>query len=224
MELRQITKLETNANSLQHDTHKGNLLMRRLKLLTLSIGLSVCLGCVVKEELDNTYNQAHLGLNSWSLLMEESGSYQLTFDAGYLIGLVDEEGVQSIEWSFELVNRDREIISYTVEQMREASPDKTSIFVEGKRTRELELMTLLSEGETYILWFTLRYRDEILHEQLFPLVAGEEGGDPNWIRELLGNQIDEVSTLANSGSAEGGADNAVEGEEMTSIDLVPLPD
>ena len=68
-------------------------------------------------------------------------------------------------------------------------------------------MTLLSEGETYILWFTLRYRDEILHEQLFPVIAGGEGGDPNWISELIGEEAGDVSNLANSGS------NNMEGEE-----------
>ena len=33
------------------------------------------------------------------------------------------------------VNRDQEIISYFMEQMREATPEKTAIFVEGKRVR-----------------------------------------------------------------------------------------
>ena len=55
-----------------------------------------------KEELDDTYNQAHLGLNEWSLKQEESGSYRLDFDVGYLIGLVDEEGIQGISWTYEL--------------------------------------------------------------------------------------------------------------------------
>ena len=165
-------------------------------LFTL-ISILLFSACVVKEELDNTYNQAHLGLNQWSLLEQEDRSYQLVFDAGYLIGLSDKEGVSSIEWTYELITVDRELLSYTQEQMRDASPEKDAIFVEGRRVRTVELDTLLNSGETYILWFTLSYRDEILHEQLFPLVAGEEGGNPNWIAELLGETFEDPDQLIN---------------------------
>ena len=167
-------------------------------VLTLTIISTVlCSACVVKEELDNTYNQAHLGLNQWSLLEQENRSYQLVFDAGYLIGLSDKEGVSSIEWTYELITVDRELLSYNQEQMRDASPEKDAIFVEGRRVRTVELDTLLNPGETYVLWFKLSYRDEILHEQLFPLVAGEEGGNPNWIAELLGETFEDPDQLLN---------------------------
>ena len=205
----------------------------KLTLLTLRFVIffslaTLTFGCVVKEELDSTYNQAHLGLNEWSLIQDETGSYNLSFDAGYLIGLIDEEGIQQINWTFELVNRDREIISFSSEQMREASPEKTAIFVEGKRTRDVELMTLLNGGETYILWFTLSYRDDILHEQLFPLVAGESGGDPSWIQDLIGEDTDDLSNLSNSGQM--GVNDSemteVVGEDASEerVELIPLPE
>jgi hypothetical protein len=178
------------------------LLTRRVFILLSLIFLAMFSGCVVKEELDDTYNQAHLGLNQWSLLEQDNGSYVLDFDVGYLIGLIDEEGIQEIKWRFELITKDREIVSFNEEQMREPSPDKKAIFVEGRRVRKLELATILSEGEAYILWFTLHYKDGILHEQLFPLVAGEEGGNPSWIEELLDESIDETSQLANTSIGE----------------------
>ena len=178
------------------------LLTRRVFILLSLIFLAMFSGCVVKEELDDTYNQAHLGLNQWSLLEQDNGSYVLDFDVGYLIGLIDEEGIQEIKWRFELITKDREFISFSEEQMRESSPEKNAIFVEGRRVRRLELATILSDGETYILWFTLQYRDGILHEQLFPLVAGEEGGNPSWIEELLDESIDDTSQLGNSGIGE----------------------
>jgi hypothetical protein len=178
------------------------LLTRRVFILLSLMLLAMFSGCVVKEELDDTYNQAHLGLNQWSLLEQDNGSYVLDFDVGYLIGLIDEEGIQEIKWRFELITKDREFISFSEEQMRESSPEKNAIFVEGRRVRRLELATILSDGETYILWFTLQYRDGILHEQLFPLVAGEEGGNPSWIEELLDESIDDTSQLGNSGIGE----------------------
>ena len=170
-------------------------------------------GCVVKEELDDTYNQAHLGLNQWSLIQQEDRSYVLEFDAGYLIGLIDEEGVKAISWRYELITKDQEIISYKQEVMRESSPEKTAIFVEGRRVRQQDLATILSEGETYILWFTLQYEDDILHEQLFPLIAGEEGGDPTWISELLGEDVEDLSDNSNMGNIETSEDT----------DLIPEP-
>lgn len=163
--------------------------------------LFLCSACVVKEELDDTYNQAHLGLNQWSLIEQEDRSYLLDFDVGYLIGLADSEGVSAINWSFELITPEQEILSYVQEEMRASSPEKDAIFVEGRRIRSVPIDTLLYAGETYVLWFTLRYREEILHEQLFALVAGEEGGNPNWIQEFIEETLedpDQVSMLSDS--------------------------
>lgn len=169
-------------------------------------GLSILLiigcflsACVVKEELDNTYNQAHLGLNQWSLLEQPNRSYLLIFDVGYLIGLVDEEGVKAIDWTYELMTKQQELISLSIGEMRQANPEKTQVFVEGRRSRTMEVQSLLQEGETYILWFTLKYNGSILHEQIFAIVAGQEGGNPDWITELIGDDIDDLSELTNSG-------------------------
>lgn len=148
-------------------------------------------GCVVKEELNDTYNQAHLGLNEWSLLNTETetGAYELKLDIGYLIGLVDDEGIDAIEWTYELMTTDQEVLASNSEEMRAPSLEKRQVFVEGKRKRELAVPVPLSEGVTYVLWFTLYYEDEILHEQLFPIIAGEEGGDPGWLAELIGERL-----------------------------------
>ena len=177
--------------------HKA-LIFKALVALLTSV---ITVGCVVKEELDDTYNQAHLGLNEWSLLPDVSGAYQLSFDAGYLIGLVDQDGVDAITWTYELMNRDQEVYAFTSEEMRAASPEKTQIFVEGKRERVLNSASRLQDGETYILWFTLEYKGDILHEQLFPLIAGQQGGNPNWIDEFIeertgGNAEELVMTQA----------------------------
>ena len=195
-------------------------------LLPLII-INFSMGCVVKEEINDTYNQAHLGLNEWSLMRSDGGSYILDFDVGYLIGLVDEDGIGVITWTFELVNHDREIIGYQQEEMREASPEKNAIFVEGSRSRSLDLTTLLAEGETYILWFTLRYNEEILHEQLFPLIAGEEGGDPTWINDLIGEDADDLNMLTNNSddNSEGQTEDlATMEEEIDSVEPpTPMP-
>ena len=203
------TKLSPNAfpsltSPRAPNTRWGAMALSLISLMALSVMLS---GCVVKEELDNTYNQAHLGLNQWDLKTTERGSHTLNFNVGYLIGLVDDEGVKGINWRYELMTRDLEVLGSFSEEMREATPDKEQIFVEGRRTRALEPTSLLSEGETYILWFTLYYNDEILHEQLFPVVAGEEGGDPYWIEELIGERLSDED-LAELGLLDSNAENS----------------
>ena len=115
------------------DSRWGIIALCLISLITLSVTLS---GCVVKEELDNTYNQAHLGLNQWDLKATERGSYTLNFNVGYLIGLVDDEGVKEINWRYELVTRDLEVLGSFSEEMREATSNKEQIFVEGRRTAE----------------------------------------------------------------------------------------
>ena len=198
-------------------------------ILTLLSTLSI--GCVVKEELDNTYNQAHLGLNQWSLLEQEDRSYKLVFDAGYLIGLSDSEGVSKIEWTYELITTNREIVSYTQEEMRDSSPEKDAIFVEGRRVRTVDIDTLLNPGDTYILWFTLKYRDDILHEQLFPLIAGEEGGNPNWIAELLGETFEDPEQALNmlpddpnTMAIESAESDSLNAEDLPNVDEPPSAD
>lgn len=203
-----------------------------LGLSALSL-LPVISGCVVKEELDDTYNQAHLGLNEWELKLTDNGLYALSFEAGYLIGLIDDEGVEAINWRYELITRDREPLGSFSEEMRPASPDRVQVFVEGKRSRVLELSSLLSEGETYVLWFTLYYEDEILHEQLFPVVAGGEGGDPYWIEELVGDRLGDDSSDLIEGADGSESEGVTEGPESVgeseseseeSSDITPLPE
>ena len=184
-------------------------------VLTLSLSLSAFSGCVVKEELNDTYNQAHLGLNQWELKPSEEGGYMFSFDAGYLLGLVDDAGIEAIRWSYKLITRDQELLGSFEEEMREPSPEKTQIFVEGRRSRSLEIPPLLTEGETYVVWFTLYYKEEILHEQLFPVVAGAEGGDPRWIEELIGERLgeEELNSLGLGSGMSAGSDEP--------LDMVP---
>ena len=201
---------------LSHEQSSLSHVLRLPLIIVVLLTSMLNTACVVKEELDNTYNQAHLGLNQWSLFEQDNGAYRLEFDVGYLIGLSDSEGVSAINWTFELITVDREILSYTAEQMRDASPEKDAVFVEGRRVRTLDLETLLDEGETYILWFTLKYRDEILHEQLFPLIAGEEGGDPNWIEDLLGENFEDPSQISSLLPAE--STSMTTAEEANEVD------
>jgi len=144
-------------------------------------------GCVVKEELGGVYNQARLGLNQWSLSSAEEPRL-LVFNLGYLIGLEDAEGVGEFTWRYELMTPRKELIASHEELMREPQPEKVQVFVQGQRQRSLELPRAIEEGERVVLWFTLLYRGERFHEQLFALEGGAEGGSLDWLREWIEQQ------------------------------------
>ena len=170
---------------------------------------------VVKEELDDTYKQAHIGLNQWSLLYDDDLKHHvLQFDLGYLIGLTDKEGIQDIDWEYQVMSVDQELLASNDEVMREATPDRTQIFVQGARQRELYIERPLVKDQSYIIWFTLNYNDEVLKEQLFELVAGGEGGDPTWIDEIPGGQSLPPTQTIND-SSEGSL-----GEDIVEEDVV----
>jgi len=149
--------------------------------------LALCVSCVVKEELGGVYNQARFGLNHWSLSAGQSPD-QLEFNLGYLIGLEDSEGVGDFTWRYELMTPRQEVIASNEELMREGDAMKTSVFVQGQRQRTLALPRSLTSGGRYVLWFTLFYKGERFHEQLFALESGAEGGSLDWLNEWIEEQ------------------------------------
>ena len=170
-----------------------------------------CLGCVVEEDLSSTYNQAHIGLNQWDFQTNSQGS-RITFNLGYLIGMNDPEGIESINWSYRLVDPDQREYAQFSEEMRKAEPERKQVFVQGKRDRVLEVPHTLTTGDRYILWFVLSYRGEILKEKLFSIEAGSSGGDPSWVNGLPGaNNIDVSEFL------EGNQNQAESSSETPSI-------
>ena len=118
-------------------------------------------------------------LEEWSLELKASRA-TLDFRFGYLIGLQDPDTIQAINWRYRLVTKDELELARFEEEMRAASPEKTQLFVQGDRSRKLEIDTPLEPGAVYVLWFELDYKGERLHEILFPVIAGESGGDPDW--------------------------------------------
>ena len=156
--------------------------------------MGIGMGCVVEEDLSSTYNQAHIGLNQWTFEVNPQGS-RITFNLGYLIGMNDPDGIESIDWSYRLVDSSQREYAQFSEEMRKAELTKKQVFVQGNRDRVLDVPYTLTVGERYILWFTLSYRGEILKEKLFSIEAGNEGGDPTWVNDLPGANNIDTTTL-----------------------------
>ena len=205
-----------NHISQAHSTHKGShgaLIASSIRAqLAQWVGALLCLGlcvsCVVKEELGGVYNQARFGLNHWSLSAGQSPD-QLEFNLGYLIGLEDSEGVGEFTWRYELLTPRQEVIASHEELMREGDAMKTSVFVQGQRQRTLALPRSLTSGGRYVLWFTLFYKGERFHEQLFALESGAEGGSLNWLNEWIEEQSLAIGGNTTFSIPEGGGEAEV---------------
>jgi hypothetical protein len=220
-----LTQLSKNV------THRLQMSRGFISIIALLMCSIMNIGCVIQEKLDDTYNQAHLGLNEWSLILDESqGAHVLNFNLGYLIGLSDTEGIDAIQWRYRLITPREDLIASHEEEMRQASEGKTLEFVQGTRIRILHTGQRLVDGERYVLWFVLKYRGEILHEQLFSITAGEVGGDPSWIESLTGGSTFNVSDLPGTSQPSGmgsividmGSDPiTIGGSESVTIDNEP---
>jgi hypothetical protein len=166
--------------------------------------------CVVKEDLKD-FEKIYTGLNFWQLKTNQNQEWQLDFNLGYLIGLKDDAGIDQIRWRYELINLRKNQLFVKEEEMRPADPKRTQIFVNGTRSRKDIIAYPLQTGDRYVLWFKFLYRDQIIHEALYELVAGEKGENRNWVDEILENvDVDNIRTL--EGFDLGGLENGSEGE------------
>ena len=174
-------------------------------------------GCVLKEDLGGMYNQGRLGLESWALGVEEAPR-QLNFNVGYLVAIEDPEGVSALTWRYELMTPRRQLIAAHEEEMRPADLEKTVVFVQGVRERTLELPRALNAGERLVLWFTINYKGERFHEQLFAVEAGASGEDPQWLERWVNDSNLAIDT---SGA---GASASLAGAEVTAgAEVSPAP-
>jgi hypothetical protein len=137
--------------------------------------------CVVDTQPDGDVRELRGGLQSLELRAMEGESTTLRFSFGYLLGLIDEEGIAPVEWSVVLRTRDRQELGRLDQTMREPAPDATRALVVGERAREIPIPSRrLRPGEGYVLWLTFTYRGERLAEILAPVFAitGEQISDP----------------------------------------------
>ncbi len=159
-------------------------------LLFLSVA-----GCEVVAEEDRP-DRLEVALEAATLENLPDGTSQLDFTLVYEFEMSDPEGIEQVWWRYALVrgcsDADREagacqiesrpVLAEHEQRMREPDPGKTTIFVEGKRSRVLELPTPLQVELTYVLWVTVSYRGEVIGHLLQDLRLGEPlSGDPGRI-------------------------------------------
>ena len=101
-----------------------------------------------------------------SLVVPPTGDGYIDFTFEYLLGLVDDDGIQEVMWRYELVDANRTSFGAVVEPMREFLDSESSpLFVEGTRQRRLALESRqLQREKTYVLWIQVMYRETSIYD------------------------------------------------------------
>lgn len=174
--------------------------MRRLLAGLLALALVGCdvESLIVKDEVGEAIDDGEViaemrgQVISATLDAERDGSGLLEFRFVYLIGIIDPEGIDAVDWRYRLYHPDRTELGSKSGQMRDAQPERTAVLVhsdfEGKR-RTIELSPgSLEAGQRYVLWITAVYQGAILNETLVPIDEGVpylDPVDPAELPELL---------------------------------------
>ena len=96
------------------------------------------------------------------------------FTYAYLLGIVDDDGVDVVDWRFSLIDADRFEYAETVQPLREAELDQVRILVEGERARTLRCEPgELNPSGTYVLWIEVTYAEDIIDEMFLAVRNGE---------------------------------------------------
>lgn len=143
-------------------------------MLTVMLGVSLTSGCVVQDDLRDGIKEMNTSVTAWQLDRSGDGSGELSFTLHYELGVVDEAGVEALQWTYQLHPVSGPPVAEHSQQMRKPEPDKTQILVQGDRKRTLEIEGGLEAGGIYILHFYIYYREELLEELLLKVTEGEQ--------------------------------------------------
>lgn len=145
--------------------------MRQLILAVLiALGLP---GCVIKDERRDGIREVLPTVKEVTYTLNADGSGEVVFTFNYLLGIVDEEGIDEVRWEYAIITPQREILALEEQAMRDAQPDKTEILVHGDRTRTLTIGGGLRADQDYVLSIALFYEDELFGEKYMRLAEGE---------------------------------------------------
>ncbi|MEE2787030.1 MAG: hypothetical protein VX589_06795 [Myxococcota bacterium] len=148
----------------------------------LLVGAVFASACAVKSGLDDGTWEATGKVSQASLVVQSNGDGYVDFTFEYLLGLVDDDGIQVVMWRYTLVDADRSTFGEVLEPMRDfVEGEQSPLFVEGTRQRRLPLDAgALQREKTYVLWIQVMYRDTSIYEHLVPVAtdAPYEDGAP----------------------------------------------
>lgn len=139
-----------------------------ISVLCLLVCLS--LGCIAEENLEDGLVQGVGKLNRATLSLNEAGVGQVDFEFVYLIGVNDSDGVQQFDWSYRLINAERVVFGENEQVMRQAEPEKQTIYVQGSKPRILDVAVADPALDSpLVLWITVHYGEQVITEVFLEL-------------------------------------------------------
>ena len=151
----------------------NHLVMRLYMFVYLALGL--LFACVAEESLEDGLVEGLGKVNRATLSYDESGTGQVDFEFSYLIGVNDSEGVKQFDWTYRLIDPQREVFGETQQLMRDAEPEKNTIYVQGTKPRILDVsIPVDARDRPLVLWVTFSYDFAIVAEIFVELEPGTE--------------------------------------------------
>ena len=149
----------------------------RAAVITL-FGICLLSACAIKDEVEDGLWEIRAKVARAELTATDGGGASVDFTFMYLLGLVDEEGIAGVEWSYVLVAPDGEGDAQELGRedqiMRQEQLEQREVFVQGERPRVLVIDDLaIDPDETYVLRIYVYYRGTTLTEVLIPLQLGQ---------------------------------------------------
>jgi len=161
--------------------------LRVLGVVLLLLGLT---GCLIEDEAKDGLREIRAQVTEASLSIDSEGQGTVDFTFHYLLGVIDNAGIERVVWTYALVDTDENEIISATEDMREAQENIRKIYVKGTRPRTLVTENVVLDPErTYILWITVIYRELVLKELLIPVKVGVP-----YVETLDYGDIPEIST------------------------------
>ncbi|MBV72224.1 MAG: hypothetical protein CMH52_12940 [Myxococcales bacterium] len=156
--------------------------IRLLLSTVIALNLSACL---IDDDLGDDVREVRARLTTAALTIDEANAARVDFVFEYLLGLIDKEGIDDIQWTYALIDTDGFELASETQVMRDAQLDRTEIFVQGERPRQLALGEWTPQPDvTYILKVSLGYRMDILHEHFAAFTLAQPHEDLSDIGDI----------------------------------------
>ena len=143
-------------------------------LLILFFVSSIASGCLVREELVDGVWEVNAQIIDAQLSVNEDNTAVLDFTLIYLLGLVDDQGIEEVTWTYALLDSNRNVVNSSTGRMRDPEPDLREVYVQGERPRNLEFDAgQIDSDKIYVLSAGVVYRDTLLGEVLVPVSVAQ---------------------------------------------------
>ena len=142
-------------------------------------------GCAVDTGLEDGTWQATGKVAEASLVVMPDGTGRLDFVFDYLLGLVDDDGIGEVTWSYSLTDRTRRAYGSVTEPMRQLKPDEASPYLwKDENTESRTGAGGASTKPNLCSLIKIFYKETTLYELLIPVGEGTPYFNPQPLDDI----------------------------------------